>query len=82
MRNEVKNIIKPCPFCGGYATLSRHSKTVVMGRPEKCCYVRCTKCDARGSRFIYSEFDSHSTAHKMSIINWNKRYKFKDMENN
>ena len=70
--------IKRCPFCGGYALLERHSKTVVNGKPEKCCYIRCTKCDARGSRFIYSEFESTITAHKMAKINWNKRYHFKD----
>lgn len=74
----MRERIKPCPFCGGYSLLERSSKTVVKGKVEKCCYVRCVKCDARGSRFVYSEFDNVETSRKMAVINWNKRYIFKD----
>lgn len=65
--------LKKCPFCGGYGKLAERSRTVVKGETVRNTYVRCVRCDARGERFLYREFDSSHDAHMAAIEAWNRR---------
>lgn len=67
--------LRACPFCGGYAKLERHSKTVVRGETARTSYVRCTVCDARGARFLHQEFLTPSDAFAAAVDAWNGRVK-------
>jgi len=67
--------LKLCPFCGGRPKVHQKSKTIIKGVPNKNYYVQCTKCDARGSRFIVEDFNNDVAQTKLEAINaWNRRY--------
>ena len=72
--SEIKSDkIKKCPFCGGFGKLLKRNKTVVNGNLEYNCYVTCTKCGARGARFLFKDFESRSVARKVAVDTWNRR---------
>ena len=45
--------LKPCPFCGGKAEFAR-KQVKTKGHWCDAVYVRCTNCDARSNRVLYS----------------------------
>ncbi|MCR5776651.1 MAG: Lar family restriction alleviation protein [Lachnospiraceae bacterium] len=66
--------LKLCPFCGGLPKTVTKSKTMIQGKPNRNYYVQCTRCDARGSRFIIEDFDNDPIMTKLQAINaWNSR---------
>ena len=56
---EIK--LKPCPFCGGKASLNDNSS---------CSYVHCEKCGATGESFNMSK--KYSSDEKAAEA-WNRR---------
>ena len=68
-----KCALKPCPFCGGKARTEKKSKTIIKGETAMNTYVRCTKCDARGERFLYRDFDTVEEARHRAREAWNRR---------
>ena len=65
--------LKPCPFCGGPAELS---KGVVrfMGRPA-VTFVFCNACGARGTQFVESV---KYCANDRAVEAWNRRVSDKE----
>ena len=64
--------LKPCPFCGGKATIHRwefHDG----GYVENCAQIRCTVpwCDAQG--YAAHECRTQDEVDKMAIAAWNRR---------
>lgn len=53
--------LKPCPFCGGKATLVNNQSGTV--------YVECTKCFAMGERM----YDWWGETTEQAIEAWNRR---------
>ena len=68
------NRIKPCPFCGGFSTIAKSSKTYIKGELTKITYCYCTKCDSRGKRFVLNE-DGRTDieSYGLAIDCWNRR---------
>ena len=67
--------LKLCPFCGGNPKVQTKSKTIIKGVPNRNYYVQCTRCGARGSRFIAEDFNNDVKQTKLEAINaWNRRF--------
>jgi len=64
-------MIKPCPFCGGYAVLEQKSKTYIKGELAYVTYCRCTKCHSHGRRVRI--YDDAQKSRLIAIQNWNRR---------
>ena len=66
--------IKPCPFCGGYSSLAKNSKTYIKGELTHITYVYCKDCDTRGRRVILDE-DGRTLkeSYDLAIAHWNRR---------
>ena len=72
----MNNKLKPCPFCGGKAFLEKSSRMMVFGSLERCSYVKCINCHARGGRFVLSNYGkSHHSAEASAraVEAWNRR---------
>ena len=69
-------VLKPCPFCGGEATLSLEVvKGGQYGDDILTYYVRCQKCWARGSSV--SAFKKIGMEERTKAIKkWNTRYEY------
>lgn len=72
---NIKENLKPCPFCGGKAFLERADKAKVGSRRMKVIYARCGNCWARTGRMAYmdDEIDSRLKAKRDAITAWNIR---------
>lgn len=57
--------IKPCPFCGGRASVKGQVKA----------FVKCERCNTRTSsyRFIADDEQSYIIAVKLAVDRWNRR---------
>ena len=58
---QTEQGLKPCPFCGGKASLNDNSS---------CSYVHCEKCGATGESFNMSK--KYSSDEKAAEA-WNRR---------
>lgn len=66
--------IKPCPFCGGFSTLAKKSKTYIGGELTYITYVYCTDCDCRGRRVVLDEDGrTNFESRELAISHWNRR---------
>ena len=66
--------IKPCPFCGGFSSLARKSKTIVKGELAYNCYVYCNDCQCRGRRVLLGEDGrTDEESRLLAISHWNRR---------
>ncbi len=66
--------IKPCPFCGGFSTLAKKSKTIIKGELAYTTYVYCTDCQSRGRRVLLGEDERDDTeSRELAISHWNRR---------
>lgn len=54
---QIKPKLKPCPFCGGQAS--------VLTRGEITFFARCSKC--------YATIDGFFKTEEMAIESWNRR---------
>lgn len=74
MRKYHLSRIKPCPFCGGFSTITKGSKTIIKGEPTKITYCYCTDCDSRGRRVILDEDGrTKKESYELAIAHWNRR---------
>ena len=64
--------IKRCPFCGGYSTLAKKSKTIIKGELAYNTYVYCTDCQSRGRRVLLDD-DNPTASRELAIAHWNRR---------
>ena len=73
---NIKENLKPCPFCGGRAYTERAEKAKLGNRRMKVIYVRCSNCFARTGRMAYmdDEVDSRLKAKNDAIRAWNVRW--------
>lgn len=65
--------LKPCPFCGGKADYKR---TVIKTNGAWCdaINVRCTSCDARSNRILYSaKLHKNDAEYIEAAEAWNRR---------
>lgn len=69
-------VLEPCPFCGGKAFLEK-ADAKINGKYMKAAFVRCCKCYARTSRFLYYDNDiiTLEKAKQDAIAAWNMRCK-------
>lgn len=66
--------IKKCPFCGGYSTLAKKSKTYIKGELTYITYCYCTDCDSRGRRVVLDEDGrTPKESRELAISHWNRR---------
>ena len=66
--------LKPCPFCGGKAEFVR---TAIKTKGSWCdaVYVRCTNCDSRSNRVLYSaKMHKNDSEYREAQESWNRRY--------
>jgi len=73
----MKEMLKPCPFCGGEAYLEKSHRAFINGKTTKVTFVRCLKCNARSSRENIADYghSSCSTEAELKVISmWNRRY--------
>lgn len=63
-----------CPFCNGMPKLRRKNRTIINGETKRNCYVYCSTCDSRGTRFIYDDFATTEETHQKAIDAWNRRF--------
>ena len=66
--NKVEHKLKPCPFCGGKASVFEYI-------PDKAVAIRCDRCGAT----VYSSAASDSE--EMLIAKWNHRQAIRDILN-
>ena len=66
------NELKPCPFCGGKASVSQgcslFNEPLGRGQYE---FVSCNNCGGRTTRFFHYDYGTKSRA--MAIFAWNRR---------
>lgn len=68
-----KTKLKPCPFCGGFPELVR-KPVKTNGAWCDAVYVRCTICDSRTGRTLYSEkLHQNEEEYRIAADNWNRR---------
>lgn len=65
--------IKCCPSCGTQGILKRNNRTYFEGELTRNCYVYCPKCDFRGPRVLYMDFENKTDANNKAIEKWNRR---------
>lgn len=65
--------VKCCPACGTPGVLKKNNRTYFHNELTRNCYCYCPKCDFRGPRVLYSEFDTKADAHKRAVDLWNRR---------
>lgn len=66
--------IKRCPFCGGYSSLAKNSRTYINGQLTKITYCYCRDCDSRGRRVILDEDGrTKNESYELAIAHWNRR---------
>ena len=69
--SEIK--LKPCPFCGGEAEFVRKPVKANGGWCD-AVYVRCTACDARSNRVLYSaNIHRNDSEYTEATEAWNTR---------
>lgn len=65
--------LKPCPFCGGKAEFAR-KQVKTKGHWCDAVYVRCTNCDARSNRLLYSKkYHKNGSEYIEAQEAWNRR---------
>lgn len=69
----VQGELKPCPFCGGKASV-REAFSVVPGK-KLARFVRCDECGACTDTFLLHTGSNPKTAVKKAVKAWNKRAK-------
>lgn len=66
--------IKMCPFCGGFCSVAKKSKTYIKGELTYITYVYCRDCDTRGRRVILDEDGrTNKESYELAIAHWNRR---------
>lgn len=65
--------LKPCPFCGGEASLLRRYKRLDGGGWYKIAVVECDDCGSNGGDYIVDGHFGASTSEQDAIDAWNRR---------
>ena len=65
--------IRECPMCGQTVRVRNHNKTIIKGELAYNCYVYCERCDVRGPRVLYDDYETASEAHQEAVRRWNVR---------
>lgn len=68
---EKQYELKPCPFCGGEATLKEETRCYGHGDYDKVVFVYCSNCGATGSN--YSRRYRSGDIKQSAIEGWNIR---------
>ena len=71
-----KDLLQPCPFCGGRARLEKSFRTFIGGEPGRVAFVFCDNCGARSGRVPLSKYGC--TSNSIDAVNeviamWNNR---------
>lgn len=61
--------LKPCPFCGGEAIISRNDM-IIKRKTQRCAWVYCQKCGAKTPYYMRSNFEHYM---RSAIEAWNRR---------
>ena len=57
---EIREPLKPCPFCGGKAVIRSRHEMVGFGMSDNLYSVKCTACRMSGSEFGRLDGDNKS----------------------
>lgn len=66
------SILKPCPFCGGEASLYKADEIVGHGMMTTLHFVECDTCKSRGTT-IDTYLDGWRGVEEKAINAWNRR---------
>ena len=70
----MTNKLKPCPFCGGEAKLSKESMGVGMGMTTTYYFAECTNCKATSKRFDkILDAETEIECKLLAVLSWNRR---------
>lgn len=64
--------LKPCPFCGGKATLL-HGKPSQQREGMRQAFVQCTGCKAKTKTFIQMPYQAWRDVDKYAVEAWELR---------
>lgn len=65
--------LKPCPFCGGEASLLRRHKRLDGGGWYKIAVVECDDCGSNSGDYIVDGHFGVNTSEQDAIDAWNRR---------
>lgn len=65
--------LKRCPFCGNEARLMYEIERIGIGIYEKEYLVKCTYCEATGSKYGMIHKDKEEERLQLAINAWNRR---------
>ena len=65
--------LKPCPFCGGDATLKKESVCIGHGDNDTMFYVKCHTCGGRSNGFGSLNAESVEGRMTLAILFWEMR---------
>ena len=71
-RTEIRNSLKPCPFCGGKERTEDNHRAFIGGVTTRVSFIRCSLCNARSARVPNKENGSLEALNEAYRL-WNRR---------
>lgn len=67
-------MMKCCPMCGSQPRQRKKNRTVIQGKTVRNTFIYCERCDVRGPRILYDDYETSELAETEAVKRWNVRF--------